>query len=82
VEEPDARLNARGWKCPLPVLKAAGLLALAAPGETLLVEATDAMSGKDFREWVAAEGKAEIVLQDEARDEDGTCVYRHLLRRT
>lgn len=76
----DAVLDARGWKCPLPVLKASKLLALAAPGETLRVEATDAKSMEDFREWAARHSDVEILEQREAVD-GGVRLFVHRLRR-
>lgn len=73
-DDDDAVLDARGWLCPLPVLRAAKLIALAAPGETLRVEATDPKSMQDFREWTAKEaGTVELVEQ---RERDGLFVHR------
>ncbi|HVO30496.1 MAG TPA: sulfurtransferase TusA family protein [bacterium] len=76
----DAVLNARGWKCPLPVLKAAKLLALAAPGEILRVEATDAKSMEDFREWAGRDATVELLDQREATDA-GRSLFVHRVRR-
>lgn len=75
-------LDARGWKCPLPVLKASKLLALAAPGEVLRVDATDPKSEEDFREWAARDARVVELLEQSRRAEpDGTTIFVHLVRR-
>ena len=43
----DARVDARGLACPLPVLKARKALLGLAPGQRLLLEATDEMAAID-----------------------------------
>jgi tRNA 2-thiouridine synthesizing protein A len=43
----DAKVDARGLACPLPVLKAGKALRRLAPGQRLLVEATDKMAAID-----------------------------------
>lgn len=43
----DAKLDARGLACPLPVLKARKALLTLASGQRLLVEATDGMAAVD-----------------------------------
>lgn len=77
----DAVLNARGWKCPLPVLRASKLIALATSGETLRVEATDADSTEDFLTWAAKEPTVELVEQSETADPDGRRIFVHVIRR-
>ena len=79
--EPDAKLDARGWKCPLPVLRASQLIALASSGETLLVEATDPDSTEDFRTWAAKEATVDLLEQTERLDADGRRLYVHVIRR-
>jgi tRNA 2-thiouridine synthesizing protein A len=49
-------LDARGLKCPLPVLKAKKALKPLAAGDTLTVLATDPSAPKDFEEFCAATG--------------------------
>jgi tRNA 2-thiouridine synthesizing protein A len=44
----DAAVDARGLACPLPVLKARKALLGLAPGERLVVEATDRMAAIDL----------------------------------
>lgn len=51
-------LDARGLKCPLPVLKAKKAMKPLASGETLTVLATDPSAPKDFEEFCAATGYA------------------------
>lgn len=45
---PSVLVDARGLKCPLPVLKAEKCLAELAPGTTLIVLATDPMARVDI----------------------------------
>jgi tRNA 2-thiouridine synthesizing protein A len=54
----DARLDATGLLCPLPVLKAKRALRPLAPGAVLEVLATDPGAVKDFEHFCAATGCA------------------------
>jgi tRNA 2-thiouridine synthesizing protein A len=49
-------LDARGLKCPLPVLKAKKAMKSISSGDTLEVIATDPGAPKDFEEFCAATG--------------------------
>lgn len=49
-------LDARGLKCPLPVLKAKKAMKPLTAGDTLTVLATDPSAPKDFEEFCAATG--------------------------
>ncbi len=49
-------LDAKGLKCPLPVLKARKALKEVAPGGTLRVLATDPGAAKDFQHFCATTG--------------------------
>lgn len=60
-------LDARGLKCPLPVLKARKAMKPLAAGEDLTVLATDPGAPKDFQEFCQATGYA---LMDSRRDGD------------
>jgi tRNA 2-thiouridine synthesizing protein A len=51
-------LDARGLSCPLPLLKARQALASLAPGETLVVLATDPEAPIDLAALAADEGHA------------------------
>ena len=51
-----AALDARGLRCPLPVLKARKALLALATGERLFVEATDPMAAVDFPHFCSESG--------------------------
>ena len=68
-------LDARGLKCPMPIVKTAQQIKLVASGDLLEVLSTDAGSVADFAAWSRSTGN-EIVEQSAA---DG--VYRFVLRR-
>ena len=57
-------LDARGLLCPLPVLKARRALAALAPGETLVVLATDPEAPVDIGALAADGGHALRVEQN------------------
>jgi tRNA 2-thiouridine synthesizing protein A len=65
----DLHLDARGLACPLPVLKARKALQGLAPGQRLLVTATDGMAAVDLPHFcrearhrlVAAETGGEVL---------------------
>lgn len=69
------RLDARGLHCPLPILRTRKTLNVMAPGEELLVEATDPASMIDFKHFCNTTDNALV----ECRVEDG--VYYYLIRR-
>lgn len=60
-------LDARGLKCPLPVLKARKAMKPLASGDELTVLATDPSAPKDFREFCSATGD---TLVDSREDGD------------
>jgi tRNA 2-thiouridine synthesizing protein A len=68
-------LDAKGLKCPLPILKANRALKGLPIGETLRVLATDPGSVEDFKDFCRA-SRNELV---ESNHEDGT--YSFLIRR-
>ena len=51
-------LDARGLACPLPLTMAKRRMAELAPGETLVVLATDPEAPIDLAAWAASEGHA------------------------
>lgn len=53
---PHFTLDARGLKCPLPVLKARRALDGLGTGDILVVMATDPAAERDFPEFCAAAG--------------------------
>ncbi|SNS00901.1 tRNA 2-thiouridine synthesizing protein A [Methylobacillus rhizosphaerae] len=60
-------LDARGLKCPLPILRCKKALADVAAGEILKVTATDPGSVKDFQAFCKQTGH-EIVAMSENAD--------------
>jgi len=74
---PDAVLDARGEKCPIPVARAAKWLKTATPGATLRVESTDPASVPDFKAWATTDQRLELLEQSEAGG-----LFIHLVRRT
>ena len=71
----DSRVDARGLSCPMPIVKTAQAVKLAAPGSLIEVLATDPGSTKDFDAWSRTTGH-ELVEQST----DGA-VYRFVIRR-
>jgi tRNA 2-thiouridine synthesizing protein A len=70
-----AELDARGLKCPLPVLKARRALQAVAPGGLLRVLATDPGAVKDFAHFCETTG-CELVESGKEGE-----VLRFLLRK-
>jgi tRNA 2-thiouridine synthesizing protein A len=68
-------LDARGLKCPMPIVKTAQAIKTVAAGELLEVLTTDPGSVADFSAWSRSTGN-EIVEQSVADD-----VFRFVLRR-
>lgn len=56
MSEATVHLDAKGLKCPLPVLKARKALQSVAPGGLLRVEATDPGAPADFAHFCEATG--------------------------
>ncbi len=75
AEDFDAHLNACGFNCPLPLLKAKLELNRLASGAVLKVEATDAGSQRDFRAFASLAGHRLL------REEVDEGVYRYWLRK-
>jgi tRNA 2-thiouridine synthesizing protein A len=59
----DARVDARGLACPLPVLKARKALLRLAPGQRLLVEATDQMAAIDLPHFCGESGHRLVAVE-------------------
>ena len=68
-------LDARGLKCPMPIVKTAQAIKSIAAGELLEVLATDPGAVADFAAWSRSTGNSVI----EQSIQDG--VYRFVLRR-
>ncbi len=69
------QLDARGLKCPLPVLKARKAMKALSSGDTLEVLASDPSAPQDFRSFCDTTGH----LLRESDERDG--VYRFLLEK-
>jgi tRNA 2-thiouridine synthesizing protein A len=72
---PVQRLDLKGLKCPLPVLRANKALRGLQNGDVLEVAATDPASAKDFETYCQTAGHA-LLTRDES---DG--VYRFRIRK-
>lgn len=68
-------VDAKGKKCPMPVLLASRGIKDLAPGDLMLIEATDNGSQSDIPSWARDTGN-ELV---EASTSDG--VHRYVIRR-
>ena len=73
-------LDVSGLKCPLPVVRASKALAAMKKGERLVVVATDPASVPDMQGWEKADPRVRVESQ-EKREEGGTIVFVHTLRR-
>jgi tRNA 2-thiouridine synthesizing protein A len=74
-EEPQHHLDAKGMKCPLPVLRARKAMKQVDPGGLLEVEATDPSAPADFENFCETTGH---VLESSG-EADG--VYRFRIRK-
>ena len=75
------KLDVRGAKCPIPIVKAKKEIDSMMPGDLLEVTATDPGSVPDFQGWVKTNKKALLKEQRSEKDETGRDVYIHLLER-
>jgi len=71
------KLDARGWTCPLPVLRARKLLKAMELGRNLEILATDPGSVRDFQAFCRQTGN-QLVEWNESPDG----VYRYLIKKT
>jgi TusA-related sulfurtransferase len=76
------KLDVRGAKCPIPIVKAKKAMDAMAPGELLEVTATDPGSVPDFQGWAKTAKHALLKEQRTEKDEAGKDLYIHLLERT
>ncbi len=76
------RLDVRGAKCPMPIVKAKKEMDAMARGDQLEVTATDPGSVPDFQGWVKTAKHAVLKEQRTEKDEAGKDLYIHLLERT
>lgn len=75
VGVPAKTLDAKGLKCPMPIVRTAQAIKTMAPGELLEVLATDPGAVADFAAWSRTTGNQ--IVESSA---DGG-VYRFVVRR-
>ncbi len=75
------KLDVRGAKCPIPIVKAKKEIDQMQPGETLEVLSTDPGSMPDFRGWVQTSKTAILKEQRSEKDSGGQEVFVHILER-
>ena len=79
IETPPApvihHLDAKGLKCPMPIVRTAQAIKTIAPGELLDIQATDPGAVADFAAWSRSTGNQII-----AQSVDGG-VFRFVVRR-
>lgn len=68
----DTELDARGLRCPLPVLKARKRMQALAPGAVIRIIADDPAAVIDFPHFCAEQGHA---LVDQGEDADGALTF-------
>lgn len=68
-------IDAKGQKCPMPVLLASRGMKAMSPGEVMVIEATDGGSRSDIPAWARDTGN-ELV---ESSSENG--VHRYVIRK-
>ncbi len=77
----EKTLDARGLKCPMPIIRAKKEIEAIPSGTLLKVVATDPGSVLDFQGWAKANPRIELVKQEEGEDEQKRKTYTHTLRR-
>jgi len=74
-------LDARGLKCPMPIVKAKKELEALGLSDVLKVLATDKGSVLDMQGWAKANKHVSLIKQTTESDETGREVYVHYLSR-
>jgi tRNA 2-thiouridine synthesizing protein A len=75
------RLDVRGTKCPVPIVRAKKEIDGMQAGDVLEVLATDHGSMSDFQGWAKTTKLAVLKEQRTEKDETGREVYVHVLER-
>jgi TusA-related sulfurtransferase len=75
------RLDVRGTKCPVPIVRAKKEIDGMQAGDVLEVLATDPGSMSDFQGWAKTSKLAVLKEQRTEKDETGREVYVHVLER-
>lgn len=68
--EAGVEVDARGLRCPLPIIRLAAAAKLAVPGTVVTVLSTDPAAEPDVAAWCRLRG-AELVAQDWSADAAG-----------
>ena len=75
------KLDVRGAKCPVPIVKAKKEIDVMHAGDLLEVLATDPGSVSDFQGWAKTSKLVVLKEQRTEKDETGREVYLHVLER-
>jgi TusA-related sulfurtransferase len=75
------RLDVRGTKCPVPIVRAKKEIDVMQAGDVLEVLATDPGSVSDFQGWAKTSKLAVLREQRTEKDETGREIYVHVLAR-
>jgi tRNA 2-thiouridine synthesizing protein A len=75
------RLDVRGTKCPVPIVRAKKEVDVMQAGDVLEVLATDPGSVSDFKGWAKTSKLAVLREQRTEKDETGREIYVHVLER-
>ncbi len=75
------RLDVRGTKCPVPIVRAKKEIDAMRAGDVLEVLATDPGSVSDFQGWAKTSKLAVLREQRTEKDQTGKEVYVHILER-
>jgi TusA-related sulfurtransferase len=75
------KLDVRGAKCPVPIVKAKKIIDTMQAGEILEVHATDPGSVADFQGWAKVSKQATLKGQRTEKDETGREIYVHVIER-
>jgi TusA-related sulfurtransferase len=76
----DEMLDARGLKCPMPVVKARKKVVDLESGKVLRVLSSDRGSVKDFQGWAKIAKNVELLAQ-ETESENGSELYVHFVKK-
>jgi tRNA 2-thiouridine synthesizing protein A len=76
------KLDVRGAKCPVPIVKAKKMVDTMQVGEVLEILATDPGSVADFQGWAKVSKLATLKEQRTETDDTGREVYVHVVERT
>jgi tRNA 2-thiouridine synthesizing protein A len=74
------KLDVRGAKCPIPIVKAKKEVDQMQPGELLEVVSTDPGSLPDFKGWTQT-SKTAVLKEQRTEKEGATYLFIHVLER-